>query len=82
MPPRPTDFRGRLQRIRQHAFNFREALVDNSDVKSAMGRLDELTHMELQITAAQTFQVAAETRVHVQNVQTMMGAMLGASVIE
>ncbi|KAJ7812372.1 caspase domain-containing protein [Mycena olivaceomarginata] len=68
--------RGRLQRIRQHAFNFREALLDNLDVKSAMRRLDELTHMELQITAAQTFQVAAETRVHVQNVQTMMGAML------
>ncbi|KAJ7878013.1 caspase domain-containing protein [Mycena olivaceomarginata] len=68
--------RGRLQRIRQHAFNFREALLDNSDVKSAMRRLDELTHMELQITAAQTFLVAAETRVHVQNVQTMMGAML------
>jgi hypothetical protein len=59
-----------------------------------MRRLDELPHMELQITVAQTFKVVAETsaaaqtmsaetflvaetRAEVQNVRTMVGAILG-----
>ncbi|KAJ7877980.1 hypothetical protein B0H14DRAFT_3130116 [Mycena olivaceomarginata] len=70
-PDSRQSFRGRLQRIRHRAFNFREALLDNSDIKSAMYRLDELTNMELQITVAQTFQAVAATRDEVQNVQTM-----------
>jgi hypothetical protein len=74
-------FRGRLQRIRHRAFNFREALLDNSDIKSAMCRLDELTNMELQITVAQTFRAVAATRDEVQNVQTM-GAQTFQAVAE
>jgi hypothetical protein len=74
-------FRGRLQRIRHRAFNFREALLDNSDIKSAMCRLDELTNIELQITVAQTFQAVAATRDEVQNVQTI-GAQTFQAVAE
>ncbi|KAF8217786.1 hypothetical protein K438DRAFT_1795640 [Mycena galopus ATCC 62051] len=57
--------RGRLQRILSNASHFREALLDNEDIKSEMRRLDELTHLELQMTATQTL-------VTVQNVQAMM----------
>ncbi|KAJ7858440.1 hypothetical protein B0H13DRAFT_1132862 [Mycena leptocephala] len=67
---------GRLPRIRRHISNFREALLDNEDIKSAMRRLDNLTQMELQMTVAQTLHVAADSRVTLQDVQSTSRATL------